>query len=106
MLAGDEGQFPPIPSWAFHEDDEPQTFEEFRTMERWKVYGIESVSLPTRTKVRRTLYVLPMEGDGFPKIGDSIKEFAEFAGIYFQMPVWTSPDFSEPPRWKYFHHCR
>lgn len=45
-------------------------------MERWPV-----------TKTRRTLFVIPLEGPGFPKLGKVVDEFAEFASLYFQMPV-------------------
>ena len=30
--------FPPIPDWAMLDDDEIQTFEDFKTMERYEVY--------------------------------------------------------------------
>jgi len=66
--------FQPIPDWALEADWEEQTFDEFKDMERWPVNKGDLI------------YILPLG-----KISDDktsgLKAFAEFTGVYFQMPV-------------------
>jgi hypothetical protein len=79
--------FPPAPEWALEEDHEPQTFADFKTMERWKLYlrEMNESILIFRSKSRKTIYLLPL-GD-YSEDSPIVREYVAFLSVYFQMPV-------------------
>lgn len=46
-----------------------------------------SINQHRRTEARKTLFLIPIEGAGFPQLGSRLEDFARFASVYFQMEV-------------------